>query len=93
MDDIDFSKVIIYDVFKHENEEKVDAFSNVIFDGQGSFTRPATEFVIGAYTDNNTPHASPINGEKKWETGAYYLGIVYTNTTHNLSVYHYIDVD
>lgn len=93
VDDIDFSKAIVYDFFEHENKEDVFSFSNVLFDGQGGYTRSAPEFSIGASHDNNTPESNPINGEKEWETGEYYLGVVYTNTTHNLSVYHYIEVD
>ncbi|WP_111307876.1 DUF4625 domain-containing protein [Confluentibacter sediminis] len=92
VDDIDFSKVIVYDVFEHENWEDVNAFANIIYDGQGGFTRPTPEFVIGASVDNNTPEPNPIEGDKAWENGAYYLGVVYTNTTYNISVYHYLEV-
>tara|TARA_R110002049_G_scaffold93815_5_gene231584 strand:- start:1328 stop:2278 length:951 start_codon:yes stop_codon:yes gene_type:complete len=93
VDDIDFSKVIVYDVFEHENEEDVYSFSNVLYDGQGGFIRPAPEFSIGASHDNNMPEPNPITGEKEWESGEYYLGVVYTNTKYNLSVYHYVEVD
>lgn len=92
VDDIDFSKVIVYDVFEHQNWEDVDSFSNVIYDGQGGFTRPLPEFVIGAPVDGNTPQHNPIDDEKAWETGEYYLGVVYTNDTYNISVYHYVEV-
>ncbi|MDF9800838.1 hypothetical protein OKW21_006101 [Catalinimonas alkaloidigena] len=92
VDDIDFSKVIVYDVFQHENEEDVDYFSNVIFDGQGGFIRPSPEFTIGASVDNNAPESNPIDGEKAWENGEYYFGVVYTNSTYNISVYHYLGV-
>lgn len=91
--DIDFSKVIVYDVFEHENEEEVYEFSNVIFDGEGGQSRSAPEFTIGATVDNNIPQGNPIGGEKSWESGAYYLGVVYTNTTHNLSLFHYTEFE
>lgn len=91
--DIDFSKAIVYDVFEHENEEEVYEFSNVIFDGQGGQSRPAPELTIGATVDNNTPQGNPIDGEKSWEAGTYYLGVVYTNTTHNMSLFHYLEFE
>lgn len=90
---IDFSKAIVYDVFQHEDEEDVDSFSNVIFDGNGGFNRDVPEFVIGASVDNNTPEPNPIDGVKAWENGVYYLGMVYTNSTYNSSVYHYLEVE
>ena len=38
------------------------------------------------------PTASAIDKEKAWESGDYYFGVVYTNTTHNLSAHYYIDL-
>lgn len=93
VEDIDFSKVIVYDVYEHENWEDVDSFANIIYDGQGGFTRPVPEFEIGASVDNNVQVGNPIEGEKAWETGEYYLGVVYSNTTYDISVYHYLEVD
>ncbi|PTB96825.1 hypothetical protein C9994_05550 [Marivirga lumbricoides] len=92
VDDIDFSKVIVYDAFEHQNWEDVDYFSNVVYDGEGGFTRPSPEFVIGTSLDNNIPQPNPIEGGKSWENGEYYFGVVYTNYTYNLSVYHYLEV-
>ncbi|WP_417359853.1 DUF4625 domain-containing protein [Galbibacter sp.] len=91
--DIDFSKAIVYDVFEHENKEEVYEFSNVIFDGEGGQSRSAPELTIGAAVDNNTPSGNPISGEKSWESGTYYLGVVYTNKTHNLSMHHFMEFE
>ena len=91
VDDIDFSKVIVYDLFEHQNEEDVISFSNRDLK-DGKFTRPSPEFLIGSAEDNNTPQPNSIDGEKAWETGEYYLGVVYTNTTYDISVYHYLEV-
>lgn len=92
VDDIDFSKVIVYDRYEHQNWEDVNYFSNVVFDGQGGFIRALPEFIIGSSIDNNAPQPNLIDGEKGWENGEYYLGVVYTNYTYNISVYHYLEV-
>lgn len=92
VEDIDFSKAIVYDVYEHQNEQDVFTFGNVVFDGKGGQIRSAPKFTIGALVDNNTPVGNPINSEKSWETGTYYLGVVYTNSTHNLSLHHYLEV-
>jgi len=91
--DIDFSKAIVYDVFEHKSEEEVYSFANVIFDGKGGQLRSAPEFTIGASVDNNTPEGNAISGEKTWESGTYYLGVVYTNSTHNISLHHYMELE
>src|SRR5690606_10669928 len=92
VESIDFSKAIVYDVFQHKNEDEVFSFGNVIFDGKGGQLRSAPTLTIGSLTDNNTPVGNPINSEKSWETGTYYLGVVYTNCTHKLSLSHYLEV-
>ncbi|GAA5025242.1 hypothetical protein GCM10011506_09590 [Marivirga lumbricoides] len=88
VDDIDFSKVIVYDTYEHESWEDVDSFSNIIYGG----IRPVPKLVIGASADNNTPEPNSIDGEKTWENGDYYMGLIYTNYTYKISVYHYVDV-
>src|SRR5699024_2003016 len=93
VDDIDFTKAIVYDVFEHKNQQQVYTFGNVIFDGKGGQLRSAPELTIGAAVDNNAPQGNPINGDKGWETGSYYLGVVYTNSTHNMSLHHYMEIE
>lgn len=92
VDAIDFSKAIVYDVFEHKNEEEVYSFSNAIFDME-TFTpvRKRPDFIIGAGNDNNAPEPNPIDGDKAWENGEYYFGVVYQNTTYNQNFFHYIE--
>ncbi|MDT0678536.1 DUF4625 domain-containing protein [Autumnicola musiva] len=90
---IDLSKVIVYDVKSHENEEDVFSFSNRDVDEDGYYTSEAPELIIGSELDNNNPEPNPIDGEKEWENVEYYLGVVYTNTTYDISVYHYVELE
>ena len=93
IDDIDFSKAIVFDVYEHMNEEEVFTFWNIPYNSDiGDYER-WPELIIGADTDNNAPQPNPINGDKAWENGMYYFGAVYTNTTHDLSIHHYIEFD
>ena len=94
IDGIDFSKVIVYDVFEHKNEEQAFSFSNAVYDFETfTWTRRIPSLTIGGAVDNNAPQPSPVNGEKSWESGGYYLGVVYTNTTHNMSFFHYLEIE
>lgn len=86
---IDFSKVIVYDLAEHTNKATVGTFSNVIY--TPSLRKPPY-LVIGAVTDNNVPEPNQITGLKAWESGNYYFGIVYTNTTYNMNFSKYIEV-
>ena len=90
--DIDFSKSIVYDVYGHTDQEAVYTFGNVLFDGKGGYDRAVPELAIGAPFDNNSPDPLAITGEKAWESGDYYFGAVYTNSTHNISIHHYMEV-
>lgn len=93
VDGIDFSKAIVYDVYQHEGWETVGDFSNFVFDLETFTTvRALPRFTIGADQDNNSPQPNPISGDKTWKSGDYLFGVVYTNTTHNMSFYHYIDL-
>ena len=87
VDKIDFSKVIVTDFRAHTAMKEVDAFTNYI--GLPNFT--PKEFAIGAANDNNVP-AAAITGDKAWANGEYYFGVVYTNSTHNMSAHYYIPV-
>lgn len=83
--DIDFSKVIVTDLREHDNMAEVGTFTNYV----GLPNYSPKEMIIGAAIDNNTT-PNNIQGEKTWENGEYYFGIVYTNSTHNMSAHYYI---
>lgn len=85
--DIDFSKVIVTDVREHKGLTNVGVFTNYV--GMPNFI-PRT-LVIGGATDNNIPTKGAID-KSKWANEDYYYGIVYTNTTHNMSAHYYIDL-
>lgn len=87
--DIDFSKVIVYDTFEHQGEEDVYSFANILYDG----VRPVPEFTIGAAVDNNVPPSDLTSGENAWANGDYYFGVVYTNTTYDISLHYYFDLE
>ncbi|MFT2010524.1 DUF4625 domain-containing protein [Pontibacter sp. 13R65] len=92
IDQIDFSIAIVYDVYEHKNWPDVDYFTNSVFDMETyTSVRDFPVLTIGASTDNNTPPAA-INGAKSWKTGDYYYGVVYHNSTHNMNLFHYIEV-
>ncbi|WP_183906881.1 DUF4625 domain-containing protein [Rufibacter immobilis] len=93
VEQIDFSKAIVYDVYEHKGWAAADFFTNSIFD-PATFT-PVRDFpnlTIGAANDNNAPQPSPVNGAKPWESGTYYYGVVYKNTTYDFSFFHYIEL-
>lgn len=83
---IDFSKAIVYDVSEHKDWINTTSFTNAIT------SRPAPSFKIGATTDNNLPTPNAINGAKAWETGTYYFGYIYHNSTYNMSLFNYVEV-
>src|SRR5690606_3571016 len=60
VEDIDFSKVIVYDVYEHQNEQDVFTFGNIVFDGKVGQLRSAPKFTLGVLMDNNTPVDTPI---------------------------------
>ena len=93
VDAIDFSKVIVYDTFSHENEVDVDYFANVIYEGNGGFLRAVPEFKIGSPVDNNVPVGDLTSGENAWQSGDYYFAVVYTNSTYDISLHHYFDLE
>lgn len=94
VDAIDFSKVIVYDVYEHENEEEIYEFSNFHTEPEPVFTivRYPPLLGIGAEEDLDVP-PNPISGEKAWESGDYYYGVVYENTTYNMSLFNYIELE
>jgi hypothetical protein len=89
IEQIDFSKAIVYDVVEHKGMATAGDFSNTI---DGNVVREWPQLVIGGATDNNAPTPNAISGSKAWETGTYYYGLVYKNTTYNMSFFEYIEV-
>lgn len=88
--DIDFSKVIVIDTFVHSNMNQTERWSNVHFE-RPNFT-DVSKLLIGAETDNNSPNPNPITDLKAWESGDYYVGVIYENTTHNFTLFQYIEM-
>lgn len=90
---IDFSKVIVYDVVEHKGWANSDFFSNSTFDlTTNTVLRNSPPLLIGAANDNNMPQANPVSGRKAWESGTYYYGVVYQNTTYNIGYAQYIEI-
>ena len=88
IDAIDLSKTVIVDIYEHENIAKTSSFTNY------TIRRPSLpKLLIGAESDNALPTANPITGQKIWESGNYYLGMLYHNSTHNISTYKYIELN
>lgn len=93
IDKIDFSKVIVYDVVEHKGMPNSDFFSNATFDlVTNTPIRQFPSFTIGTATDNNLPQPNAISGVKAWESGTYYYGVVYHNSTYNMGFYQYMDI-
>lgn len=93
IDQIDFDKVIVYDVYEHNNWEEVESFSNAVYDfATFTWVRQVPPLIIGATNDNNAPQPRVIGGNKAWESGTYYLGVVYKNTTYNMGYFQYIEL-
>lgn len=90
IDDIDFSKAIVVDAFEHINMEQAERWSHI------NFERPnfpdISRLLIGAEADNNIP-PNVISELKDWESGEYYVGVIYENTTHNMGLFHYIEIE
>lgn len=83
---IDFNKAIVYGVYEHKGRAEVGSFVT-------PFISDANQLIIGKSTEDfNSPTPNPISGAKAWESGSYYFGVVYTNTTHNMSYFKYIDL-
>lgn len=93
IDQIDFDKAIVYDVYEHENWVEGGSFSNAVYDFE-TFTwiRKVPQLIIGAASDNNQPQPGAIVGSKAWESGTYYFGVIYKNTTYNMSYFQYTEI-
>jgi hypothetical protein len=84
---IDFTKVIIADIYEHTNMDKIGSFTNYTF-RRNYFPK----LLIGAVSDNSVPAPRMIDHLKAWETGNYYVGMIYYNSTYNMTVFKYIDL-
>ena len=89
VEEIDFNKAIVFDMYEHENENSVYTFSNFLTDPTDPFLilRNIPTFTIGATTDNKAPVPNAISGAKAWESGEYNLVVIYKNTTHNKTIH------
>jgi hypothetical protein len=89
VEEIDFNKAVVFDMYEHKNEKSVYSFSNFLADPNDPFVtlRNIPEFIIGAAHDNKLPIPNPISGVKAWESGEYNLVVIYKNTTHNKTTY------
>lgn len=93
IDEIDFGKALVYDVYKHKDWTESGSFSNAVYDLENfTWVRQTPNLVVGATTDNNQPQPGAIEGSKAWESGTYYMGVVYENTTYNMALFHYIEI-
>ncbi|WPR77226.1 DUF4625 domain-containing protein [Algoriphagus sp. NG3] len=91
IDAIDFSKAVVVDVFEHKNMEQTERWSHMNLEREGF--PEISRLKIGADYDNNSPSPSPISGEKEWESGDYYVGVIYNNSTYNMSIFHYMELE
>lgn len=92
IDAIDYSKTIVVDVAQHIGVPASGSFSTTTDRSTTPVTLRKPVLKIGASVDNNTPTGNAISGLKTWETGKYYLGIIYKNTTHNIGMFSYIEI-
>lgn len=91
VEDIDFSKVIVTEVVEHTGYEEVGVLRNSYNDNYNNHYIYGAQLEIGAAEDNNLPNPNPITGAKAWESGAYYYGVVYTNSSYLKSMSHYVE--
>ncbi|WP_163400814.1 DUF4625 domain-containing protein [Flavobacterium fluviatile] len=91
VDQIDFKKVIVYDVFEHKNIENAGEFSNIPWDGT-QFTRDTPTLKIGAAKDNNSPIQQDLAANKSWVSGDYTFLVLYKNTTYNINFSQSVDL-
>jgi len=93
IDAIDYTKTILWDIEEHTGLETSQTFGNTVLDFSTTpLTMTTADLLIGAESDNNLPTPNPITGLKAWEDGTYYLGLLYQNTTYNMSLFYYIEV-
>ncbi len=91
IDAIDFTKAMVVDVFEHKNLEQTERWSHINFEREGFPI--ISRLKIGAEKDNNSPIPATISGLKEWESGDYYVGTIYHNSTYNMTIFHYVGVE
>lgn len=91
VDQIDFKKVIVYDVLEHKNITQTGGFSNVEWDG-ANITRDFPTLTIGAAKDNNSPIPHDLIANKLWAAGNYTFLVLYKNTTYNINFSQSVDL-
>jgi len=90
---IDFSKAIVTEVVEHSGYEETRGMKNSYNTNYNNHYMYGAPLTIGATEDNNLPTANAITGDKTWENGTYYYGVVYTNITYNRSTFKYIEFE
>lgn len=88
---IDFSKVIVANAWEHKGLTAATTISNLYNYSTTPMSFVFPSLKVGAISDNNIP-SNPISGVKTWETGSYYFGVIYQNSTYNMSLFKYIDI-
>lgn len=89
---IDFSKAVVADFWEHKNLTKSQSGSNMFNFATNPLTILSPSIKIGAASDKNFPSPSPVLNLKKWESGQYYVGFIYHNTTYNMTLFHYGEI-
>lgn len=89
---IDFSKSIVADYWEHKNLSKSEFGSNMYNFTTTPLTILSPAIKIGAASDKNFPIPNPVQNLKKWESGQYYVGFIYHNTTYNMTLFHYGEI-
>ncbi|SER97831.1 DUF4625 domain-containing protein [Pedobacter rhizosphaerae] len=89
---IDFTKAIVADVWEHKSLTKSEFATNMFNFSTTPMTIVYPSIKIGTDKDKNIPLANPIANLKAWESGDYYVGFIYHNSTYNMGMYHYAEV-
>jgi hypothetical protein len=91
IDAIDFSKAVVAHVWEHKGLLKSEYGSNMFDFSTDPLSILQPSIKIGTNMDNNRP-AQSIDSLKEWESGDYYVGFVYHNSTYNMGTFHYAEV-
>ncbi|OXA86030.1 DUF4625 domain-containing protein [Flavobacterium hercynium] len=89
---IDFSKAVVVDVWEHKNIQQSQLGSNMFDFSTNPLTILYPAIKIGATSDKNLPSPNAVSNLKKWESGQYYVGFIYHNTTYNMTLFHYGEI-
>ncbi|RZK39835.1 MAG: DUF4625 domain-containing protein [Pedobacter sp.] len=89
---IDFSKAIVVDIWEHKDLVKSQFAANMFNFSTTPMSIIYPSIKIGADRDKNSPVANPITNLKAWESGDYYVGFIYHNSTYNMGMYYYGEI-